>query len=79
MSYHKYLTYDVAGGILWVGSMIFGGYAVGKLMPNLGGRIHYVILAVIFLSLLPGIIGALRARGGKSVAPISPRAPDSNL
>ena len=79
MSYSKYLTYDIAGGILWVGSMIFGGYAVGKLMPNLGGRIHYVILAVVFLSLLPGIIGYFRTRGDKSVAPITPNAPDPNL
>jgi membrane-associated protein len=81
MSYTRYLIYDIFGGILWVGSMIFGGYAVGKVMPNLGGRIHYVILAVIFLSLLPGIIGALRARGGKSAspAPITPSATDSNL
>ncbi len=66
MSYTKYLAYDIAGGILWVGSMILGGYAVGKLMPNLGGRIHYVILAVVFLSILPGIIGYFRARKSKS-------------
>jgi membrane-associated protein len=65
MNYTKYLIYDIAGGALWVGSMIFGGYAVGKLMPNLGERIHYVILAVVFLSLLPGIIGAIRARKHK--------------
>jgi membrane-associated protein len=71
MNYGKYLTYDIAGGALWVGSMTLGGYGVGKLMPNLGDKIHYVILAVVFLSLLPGIIGALRARGSKSVAPTS--------
>ena len=80
MSYSKYLSYDIVGGILWVGSMIFGGYGVGKLMPNLGGRIHYVILAVVFLSLLPGIIGYFRTRGPKSVSPIAPdNAPDPNL
>jgi membrane-associated protein len=69
MSYSKYLAYDIAGGTLWVGSMTLGGYAVGKLMPNLGERIHYVILGVVFLSLLPAIIGALRSRGAKSAAP----------
>jgi membrane-associated protein len=79
MSYSKYLGYDIIGGTLWVGSMTLGGYAVGKLMPNLGDRIHYVILAVVFLSLLPGIIGALRARGNKSAAPIASDAPESNL
>jgi len=66
MNYGKYLSYDIAGGILWVGSMTLGGYGVGKLMPNLGDKIHYVILAVVFLSLLPAIIGALRARDGNA-------------
>lgn len=65
MNYAQYLTYDIFGGVLWVGSMILGGYGVGKLMPNLGDRIHYVIIVVVFLSLLPGIIGALRARRHK--------------
>lgn len=69
MNYGKYLSYDIAGGTLWVGGMTLGGYAVGKLMPNLGERIHYVILGVVFLSLLPAVIGAIRARGSKSVAP----------
>jgi membrane-associated protein len=62
MKYSHYLTYDIAGGTLWVGSMILGGFGVGKLMPGLGERIHYVIVAVVFLSLLPAIIGAIRAR-----------------
>jgi membrane-associated protein len=62
MKYSLYLTYDIAGGTLWVGSMILGGFGVGKLMPGLGERIHYVILVVVFLSLLPAIIGAIRAR-----------------
>jgi membrane-associated protein len=79
MKYAKYLSYDIVGGILWVGSMTLGGYGVGKLMPNLGDKIHYVILAVVFLSLLPGIIGAIRSRGNKSVAQASPGAPNSSL
>jgi len=78
MNYGKYLSYDIVGGILWVGSMTLGGYGVGKLMPNLGDKIHYVILAVVFLSLLPGIIGAIRSRGTRSVPQASPNAPNSN-
>lgn len=62
MTYSRYLSYDIAGGTLWVGSMILSGYAVGKLVPGIGTRIHYVILVVVFVSLLPAAIGALRAR-----------------
>jgi membrane-associated protein len=68
MNYGTYFAYDVAGGALWVGSMILGGFGVGKLMPGLGERIHYVIIVVVFLSLLPAIIGAMRARRATQAA-----------
>ncbi len=62
MTYSTYFTYDVIGGTLWISSMILGGYGVGKLVPSIGTRIHYVILAVVFVSLLPAGISAWRAR-----------------
>ncbi len=67
MSYKRYLTYDIFGGVFWVGSMILGGYLLGRSVPNINQRIHWVILVVVFLSILPAIIGALRA-GRSSVA-----------
>ena len=62
MPYGRYFIFDVVGGFLWVGSMILAGYFLGSIIPSIGVRIHYVIGAVIFLSLLPAIIGMLRAR-----------------
>ncbi len=62
MSYTRYLTYDIFGGVFWVGRMLLGGYLLGRSVPNINQRIHWVILVVVFLSILPAIIGALRAR-----------------
>ncbi len=62
MAYARYLTYDIFGGMFWVGSMILGGYLLGRSVPNINQRIHWVIFVVVFLSVLPAIIGALRAR-----------------
>jgi len=62
MPYGRYLAFDVAGGMLWVGSMLLGGYFLGRKIPNVSENIHYVIGAVIFLSLLPAIVSVLRAR-----------------
>jgi membrane-associated protein len=69
MSYGRYFAYDVAGGILWGGGMILGGYFLGRQIPNISENIHYVIAVVIFLSLLPPIIGLLRARFSGSPKP----------
>jgi len=62
MPYGRYVLFDVFGGILWVGAMILGGYALGSSVPNIGSRIHYVIAVVIILSVLPPVISILRSR-----------------
>jgi membrane-associated protein len=68
MSYVRYFAYDVVGGLLWGGGMILVGYFLGRQVPNISENIHYVIAVVIFLSLLPPIIGVLRARSSGSAA-----------
>ena len=79
MSYTRYLTYDIFGGILWAGSMILGGYYLGRLVgPEvLSRRIHWVIAVVVFLSLLPAIIGALRVRGRQPRKPVTTLSADA--
>ena len=72
MSYTRYLSYDVFGGFFWVGTMVLGGYFLGSAVPNIGQRIHWVIAVVVFLSLLPAVIGTLRVRAQKSAKSIPP-------
>jgi membrane-associated protein len=62
MPYSRYLIFDIFGGVLWVGAMILGGYFLGRSVPNIGQRIHYVIAVVVVLSVLPAVISILRAR-----------------
>lgn len=62
MSYGRFASYNVIGGIAWVGSMLGIGYGLGNAIPNISERIHWVILIVVFLSILPGIIEYLRHR-----------------
>jgi len=61
MPYARYLTFDIFGGIFWVGAMILGGYTLGRSIPNIGKYIHYVIAVVVLVSLLPAIIGILKS------------------
>ena len=72
MPYLRYLTYDIFGGAIWVGTMILGGFFLGRTIPNISQRIHYVILVVIFLSLLPAIISILRARRAEQLVAAPP-------
>lgn len=69
MPYSRYLAFDIAGGILWVGSMTLGGFFLGKSVPNIGQRIHYVIAVVILLSVLPALLGIWRAKNSAAPKP----------
>ena len=66
MSYGRYLLYDIAGGIGWVWSMTLLGYSLGRTIPNIDKRMHYVIAIVILLSLMPAAYQAWKARSRKS-------------
>ena len=61
MTYGRFLLYNVTGGVLWVALFIFGGFFFGNL-PIVKKNFSLVILAIIFLSILPGIIEVLRQR-----------------
>jgi membrane-associated protein len=62
MEYRRFATFNVLGAIFWVNSMTLAGYYLGRAIPNLEERIHIVVAVVIFLSLLPALIGWLRER-----------------
>ena len=55
MSYSKFASYNVIGGVVWVASFLFIGYQFGGL-PIIKQNFTYVIFAIIFLSLVPPII-----------------------
>src|SRR6202453_2011526 len=66
MKYSKYLMYDIAGGFLWVWSAVLLGYGLGRTVPNIDKRIHYVIAAVIVASFLPAVYHFLKSRRERS-------------
>jgi membrane-associated protein len=61
MSYARFLTYNVTGGLLWVSVCVFAGYFFGNL-PFVKSNFSMVILAIIVISLLPAVIEFLRHR-----------------
>ena len=52
MSYGHFITYNLVGGALWVSLFTWGGYFFGNL-PFVKANFHYVVLAIIFLSITP--------------------------
>ena len=61
MTYWRFISYNVIGGIVWVAIFLFGGYFFGNL-PVVRKNFTVVIVAIIFISVLPGVIEYLRQR-----------------
>jgi membrane-associated protein len=64
MPYLRFLPYSICGAIGWVFLMTMLGYNLGG-QPFVRRNFDKVILAIIFVSLLPTIIHILKARFGR--------------
>jgi membrane-associated protein len=62
MTYRKFLAYNVIGGILWIFSLTMAGYFFGN-MPVVRKNFSLVIMAIVVISVMPGVIEYLRQRG----------------
>jgi membrane-associated protein len=69
MDWRAFTAYNVLGGLLWIWSMLFVGYFLGRYVPGIGEHIEVVILVIVFLSILPGIIGWMRRQRAARAAP----------
>lgn len=61
MSYVHFITYNIFGGVLWTALFIFGGYFFGNL-PFVQDHFSLIVIAIIFLSLLPAVYEVIKAR-----------------
>ncbi len=72
MPFGTYTAYNVLGGALWIWSMLFIGYFLGRYIPGVERHIEPIILLVIVLSLLPGLISWYRERSKARTLHASP-------
>ncbi len=63
MAATRFLRWNILGGILWINSLVWLGYALGG--TPLADRLHKVILVVVLVSFLPLVWGLARRRLGR--------------
>lgn len=65
MNYTRFIVYNIIGGVAWVATFVFAGYWFGGL-PQVKENIHWVLAAIIVISVLPMVIEFIRARRKKA-------------
>ena len=68
MAYPRFALFNVTGGALWILSFLLGGFFFGN-VPVVKQNFHYVIVAIIVISIMPPILEYLRARREGGAAP----------
>jgi membrane-associated protein len=61
MTYWRFISYNVIGGVAWILICTLAGYLFGNL-PIVRENFSLVILAIIIISILPGVIEYMRHR-----------------
>jgi membrane-associated protein len=61
MSFSRFIGFSIGGGVLWVVSLSMAGYFFGN-VPFVKNHFEIVILAIVFISVLPAIAHVIQAR-----------------
>jgi len=61
MNYSRFLLFNVVGGLVWTLLFLGTGYRFANL-PVVKEHFHYVILAIIIISIIPAVVEYVKAR-----------------
>lgn len=64
MNYKKFVSFDLLGGALWIGSLTIAGYLLGE-VEFIRKHIDLVCLGIILVSVLPIVFGYLKSKMAK--------------
>jgi membrane-associated protein len=64
MTYRRFMSYNVVGGVVWVVSCMAAGYFFGNL-PIVRDNFSLVVLGIIGVSLLPAVVEIVRHKMAK--------------
>ena len=74
MSYRSFAFFNVVGAFLWIWSLLFAGYLLGRTVPGIKDYIHVIVVGIVVLSVLPIVFKWLKVRGASA----SPAVEESN-
>ena len=61
MSYRRFLSYNLVGGCLWIGLLVYAGYLFGNI-PWVKDNLSLIVIAIVVVSLLPAISTFVKER-----------------
>ena len=54
MTYRRFLSYNVVGGVLWIGLLVYAGYLFGNI-PWVKQNLSVIVIGIVIVSLIPAV------------------------
>ena len=61
MSYRRFISYNVIGGVAWISSLVYAGYLFGNI-PWVKEHLEKIVIGIVVVSLLPVASAYLKER-----------------
>jgi len=61
MSYRRFLSYNVIGGLAWITSLVYAGYLFGNI-PWVKENLTLIVLVFVVVSLVPAAVTFVKER-----------------
>ncbi len=62
MDYPRFVVYTLIGALVWAVGVTWAGYLIGRVYPDAGKYLEYIIVVIVLLSIAPPIIHFVRDR-----------------
>jgi membrane-associated protein len=62
LDYRKFFIYSLAGACLWVGSLVFIGYFLGKYVPGTKDYLGYIVIFLIVITSIPFAYNSIKKK-----------------
>jgi membrane-associated protein len=62
MDYRRFVVYTVVGGFLWGVGVTWAGFFLGRVYPDAGKYLEYIVALIVIISIAPPIVHLLRER-----------------
>lgn len=65
MTYRSFLSYNVLGGVAWIGSLAYAGYLFGNI-PWVKENLAWIVLSIVIVSLVPMAVQFAKERRARA-------------
>jgi len=67
MSYPRFLSFNVIGGVLWIASLVYAGYLFGNI-PWVKDNLTFIVIGIVVVSLIPVVSTFVKERRERNKA-----------